>query len=351
MARTCGDAMTHEHPVRLHFADAVTREFAVREGQTVLAAALAAGLPLLHQCQSGSCGACAATLVAGEVAVRRGVGSTLLPGEWARGVRLLCQSEAVTACAFQLSYANDVGRATPRRCHAFVNAVESLAPDVVRLRLELAEDNWLDFLPGQYLRLRVPGTETWRSYSPSSTAQMLPQIELLVRLLDGGAMSTWLTQRCQVDDVVELEGPFGQFFLRGKTRAPHVFLAGGTGLAPVLAMLETIRAQGGIKPPLLLSFGCRAPTSLFGIEELALFGHWLPTLEVRTAVAQDAPPGCIAGTALSALSPDDFAHPETVVYVCGPPAMVEAAQTLLSGWGVNPARIHSEQFAPSAAPE
>lgn len=343
--------MSPEATVRLHYTDAVMRELTVRAGQTVLEAALQAGLPLLHQCQSGSCGACAATLLQGEVTPRAGAGSTVLPGEWARGLRLLCQSEAATACAFQLSYASEVGLATPRRCHAFVNAVETLAQDVVRLRLELAQDEWLDFRPGQYLRLQVPGAETWRSYSPSSSPQSLPQLEFLVRVIDGGAMSTWLTQRCQVDDVLELEGPFGQFFLREKTRAPHVFLAGGTGLAPTLAMLDAIRRQGGIKPPLLVAFGCRSPASLFGTEELALFQQWLPTLNVRIAVEQATPPECLAGTPLSALRPADFAHPETVTYVCGPPAMVDAAHALLSSWGVSPSRIHSEQFAPSAAPE
>ena len=343
--------MNSDTTVRLHYADAVTRELSVRAGQTVLEAALQAGLPVLHQCQSGSCGACAATLLQGDVAIRTGAGSTLLPGEWARGLRLLCQTEAATACAFQLSYASEVGQVAPQRCHAFVNAVEALAQDVVRLRLELAEDDWLDFRPGQYLRLKVPGTAVWRSYSPSSSAQRLPQLEFLVRLIDGGVMSRWLGERCQVDDVLELEGPFGQFFWREKKRAPHVFVAGGTGLAPVLAMLESIRRQGGIKPPLLLVFGCRSPTSLFGTEELALLQQWLPTLEVRTAVEQGAPQGCFAGTPLSALTAHDFAHPDTVTYVCGPPAMVAAAQILMSSWGVNPSQIHSEQFAPSAAPE
>jgi benzoate/toluate 1,2-dioxygenase reductase subunit len=343
--------MSLEATVRLHYADAVTRELTVRAGQTVLEAGLQAGLPLLHQCQSGSCGACGATLLSGEVATRAGAGSTVLPAEWARGLRLLCQSEAATTCEFQLSYASEDAQATPRRCHAFVNSVETLAQDVVRLTLELAQDDWLDFRPGQYLRIKVPGTDTWRSYSPSSTPHAVPQLSFLLRVIDGGAMSTWLTQRCRVDDVLELEGPFGQFFLREKTRAPHIFLAGGTGLAPTLSMLDAIRRQGGIKPPLLVAFGCRSPAALFGTEELALFQQWLPTLEVRTAVEQATPPGCIAGTPLSALRPEDFAHPEAVIYVCGPPAMVEAAHALLSNWGVSPSRIHSEQFAPSAARE
>jgi benzoate/toluate 1,2-dioxygenase reductase subunit len=314
----------------------------------VLDAGLQAGLPLLHQCRSGSCGSCAATLLEGEVAIRAGTGSTLLPGEMASGVRLLCQCEAVTPCAFQLSYGSAVGQAA-RRVYALVNAVERLAPDVVRVTLELAENNWIDFRPGQYLRFKVPGSDEWRSYSPSSTALGLPQLELLVRLIDGGLMSDWLTRACQVDDVIELEGPYGQFFLREKVRAPHIFLAGGTGLAPVLAMLDAIRRQGGIKPSLLVSFGCRSEAGLFGLEELALFQQWLPSLTVRVAVEHDPPAGRMAGTPLSTLTAADFAHPDAVTYICGPPPMVDAAHALLGRWGVTPARIHSEQFSASAA--
>lgn len=334
--------------VSLRFADGEAMEFAAQAGQTVLDAGLQAGLPLLHQCRSGSCGSCAAILVDGEVAIRTGAGSTLLPGETASGLRLLCQSEALSNCTFKLSYGSTDGQATSQRAYALVNALETLSQDVVRLTLELAEDNWLDFRPGQYLRLKVPGSGEWRSYSPSSAPQGLPNIELLVRLIDGGLMSQWLTRDCRVDDVVELEGPFGQFFLREKVRAPHVFLAGGTGLAPVLAMLEAIRRQGGIKPALLVCFGCRSEASLFGTEVLALYQQWLPTLEVRVAVEQGGSPGRKAGTPLSTLTPADFEHPEVVTYVCGPPPMVEAAQILLGSWGVHPARIHSEQFSPSA---
>lgn len=338
----------HRH-VSLLFADGERREFSAGVGQSILDAGIGAGLPLIHQCRSGSCGTCVATLEDGLTSACSGAGSTLLPGEYARGVRLLCQSEATANCTFSLNYELAVTATSPQRAHAFVDAIDTLAPDVVRLTLELAENNWLDFRPGQYLRLKVPGTDLWRSYSPASVAQALPRIELLVRLIDGGVMSGWLSRTGKIDEVVELEGPFGQFFLRETRRAPLVFLAGGTGLAPVLAMLESIRRKGGTKPPLLVCFGCRTEASLFGLEELTLFEHWLPSLSLRIAVEQSPVPGRFAGTPLSALTAADFAHTDTVTYVCGPPAMVEATQTLLGTWGVSASRIHCEQFSPSAS--
>lgn len=339
--------MTQVQSVSVHFSDGARREFSTSPGQTILDAGLLAGLPLLHQCRSGSCGACVATLIEGEVSARAGGGSNLLPTEVARGLRLLCQSSAVSQCAFSLAYSSDVAQRPPTRVHAFVNAIEQVAQDVVHLTLELAEGDWLEFKPGQYVRLNVPGTDAWRAYSPSSTTQTLPRLEFFMRLIDQGAMSTWLSRECQVDDVVELEGPFGHFFLREPCRNPHIFIAGGTGLAPVLAMLGTIRRQGGVKPPLLVSFGCRSEASLFGISELELFAQWLPRLSVRTSVEDRASATLNFGTALSALNANDFAHPESVVYVCGPPAMVEAVRTRLDGWGVDPSRVYCEFFSPS----
>ena len=342
--------MTSARLVRLQFTDGQVREFVAGAGQTVLDAGLLAGMPLLHQCRSGSCGACVATLLAGEIDTRSGTGSTLLPSEIARGQRLLCKSEASTDCTFQLAYAPEVGTLSPARVHAFVNELDRLSDDVVRLTLELAEDNWLEFRAGQYLRLKIPGTSEWRSYSPSSISNDLPRVEFLVRLIPGGTMSTWLAERCQIDDVLELEGPFGQFFLREPCRAPHIFIAGGTGIAPVMAMLHTIRRQGGVKPHVLVSFGCRSETSLFGESELELFAHWLPKFTSRISVEMTISSQRRLGNALTALGAEDFAHPNATVYVCGPPAMVEGARTLLQGWGVEPERIHSELFLPSNQP-
>ena len=341
--------MTAHHAIRLQFADEVTRECEAAPGQTVLDAALLAGLPLLHQCRSGSCGSCAATLLAGEVDIRTTQGSTLLPAERSQGVRLLCQTEARSGCYFSLAYPSTVGGVEARGAFAFVNTVEPLTKDVMRVSLELADEHWIDFRPGQYLQFKVPGTGTWRSYSPASHAASLPRVDFLIKLIAGGAMSDWLTNTCRTDDVVELAGPFGQFFLREPARAPHVFLAGGTGLAPVLSMLEALRRRGGKRPPMMLSFGCKSEAELFCLEELALYQQWLPGLEIRVAVERAAFGNRRLGTPVSVLTPVDFEHPETVTYVCGPPPMVDAASTLLASWGVRPTRIHSEQFAASAA--
>lgn len=339
--------MNQTHPVTLRFADGVSRAIDVGADQTVLDAALAAGVPLLHQCRSGSCSSCVAHLAEGEAPTRPGASSTLLASEFAAGQRLLCVTQPKGPCTFDLGYGSEEGGQPAVEAHAFVNAMEPIASNVVRLSLELAEGNWLTFRPGQFVQIEVPGAGVLRSYSPVSTEVDLPRIDLLIRLLPKGVMTSWLTCGAKVDAVVRLRGPYGAFFLREKKRAPHIFVAGGTGLAPVLAMIDRIRQLGGRKPPMLLAFGCATPDQLFYLDELELRRQWLPTLETRVCVDREGTDGLYQGSPVATLTAEDVADPDTVAYLCGPPGMMDAATARLVELGVKPENIFAEQFVPS----
>ena len=138
--------MTDAAKVVLRFSDGVEAPLEVAAGQLVLDAAIEAGLGVAYQCRSGSCTSCVARLVAGTAEMRPG-SSSLLAAEKAAGQRLLCSTEATTDCAFELPYESTAVGATTH-AHAFINAIEPLASDVMRLELELAEGAWLDFKPG-----------------------------------------------------------------------------------------------------------------------------------------------------------------------------------------------------------
>ena len=330
--------------VRLRFGDGVEHGFRVAAGQRILDAALAHDVPLLFQCRSGVCSTCAARLTAGTAPMRRGA-SVLLPSEAEAGLRLLCQAEAASDCAFALDYDSTIGSGGPVRVKAFVDAVASVAADAVRLRLELADGDWFDFRPGQFVRLRVPGTAVARNYSIASTPADLPVIELLVRLLPGGVASEWLRGSARPDDVVELEAPFGSFFLRAEVRAPHLMIAGGTGLAPIMAMLDTLRRRPGRRPPVVLSFGCATAAGLFHRDELDLRSLWMPGLDVRLSVDRGpAADGIRIGNPVAAIGASDVRDPDTVAYVCGPPGLIEAARAHLTALGLAPANFHAEHF-------
>lgn len=332
--------------VTVAFSDGVEHELAVEAGRSVLDTALEAGLPLLYQCRSGSCSSCLATLVEGEAGTLPGSASSLLASERAVGHRLLCVTGAQGACRFELPYDSKVGENRARDGHAFINAVEQVAADVVRLELELAEDSWIDFRPGQFIQVKVPGTDQTRSYSIATTPAELPKIELLIRILPGGVMSDYLLNRAAVDEVLEISGPYGAFFLQEGVKAPHVMIAGGTGLAPMMAMIDAIRAKPGRKPPILLSFGCQTAEGLFHGDAIELRRQWVPTLEVRRSVDRGPAPAEVrVGNPVEAV--EGPLDPETVAYLCGPPGMIAAARAHLQALGLAPDNIHSEQFVAS----
>ena len=327
------------------FSDGVESSISVAQGQTVLQAALAVDLPLMHQCRSGACGSCMAKVISGEVEKRAGVATSLLASEQAEGLRLLCVSEAHTDALIEFDYPSTVSG--PVKVSAFVDAVDWLAKDVAHLVLELAEDHWLDFRPGQFVRIRVPGSDEWRSYSMVSTEEALPRLEFLIRCLPEGKMSDYLRDDAAVDEVIELEGPFGSFYLRDDLQADHVMIAGGTGVAPMISMLDTIRQKSGRKPKMLLSFGCLDEPSLFYTEELELRTFWMRTLEAR--ISLDKVSGEIdyrKGNPVEAVQAADV-NEATVAYLCGPTPMIDAAFSHLESLGVKSENIHAEQFLSS----
>lgn len=331
------------------FSDGVEHDVPVDPGQSVLDAALAAEAPVLFQCGTGSCGSCLAHLEEGEADHREGVSSSLLPSERAQGYRLLCLTEPKGPCRFSVGYDSAAGAGRPIEGKCFVNAVERIASDVVRLELELAEGCWMDFRPGQFIQLKVPGTEVFRSYSMATTVADLPRIELLIRILPGGVMSEWLTTQAKVDDVIDVSGPFGQFFLKEKVRAPHVMIAGGTGLAPMMAMIDALRAAPGRKPKVILSFGCQTPEALFNLDQIELRSHWMASLDARISVDRGEPAsGVRLGNPVSALTAEDGLTADSVAYLCGPPGMIEAARKHLEALGLSPENIFAEQFVASS---
>ena len=337
-----------QHQVTLRFNDGVEHCVSVQTGETVLEAALEGDAPLLFQCRSGTCSTCIAHLHEGPASMRAGQASVLLPAEASAGARLLCCTEVAGDCVFTLDYGSAASGAGPHKANAFVEKVERIASDAVRLVLELADGDWIDFRSGQFIQVKVPGTNIWRSYSIASTPADLPVVELLIRLLPGGVMSGWLTGDATADAVIEIEGPFGAFSLADKVRAPHIMIAGGTGLAPMMSMIDTIRARPGRKPPILLSFGCASPDGLFHRDELELRQHWMPGLDVRLSVDRGYDRATLrVGNPVEAIGCNDVTDPDSVAYLCGPPGLINAARSHLIELGLKPENIHAEHFVAS----
>lgn len=201
----------------------------------------------------------------------------------------------------------------------------------------------MGFLPGQYVNVQVPGTDQTRAYSFSSHPQA-DEATFLIRNIPGGLMSGYLA-RAKAGDAMALTGPMGAFYLRPITR-PQVFLAGGTGLAPFLSMLELI-ATTGTDQTIQLVYAVTKLADLVEMERLQALAARIPSLTVTTVVADPASGHVKVGYATDHLTAADLWDGRADVYLCGPPPMVEAVRSHMMALGVTPASFLFEKFNPS----
>jgi ferredoxin-NADP reductase/ferredoxin len=329
------------HRARLIFQDGGELTVEVEPGQTVLEGALAVDAPMRYDCCTGSCGSCVVQCLDGETVVDSTGKVPVNADELVAGLRPACLTRLNSDAEFELPYSLGSAPSSPSKHSGTIVELRRGAPSVALLTLKLDRADDFVFQSGQYIRLAAPGVGEARAYSIASTTKELPLIELMIRLVPDGKMSRWLQERAKVGDRVKLQAPLGSFGLDDRANR-HVFVAGGTGLAPVLSM---IRSLYGRSQSALLCFGCTRRQELFYETELAALLAAMPELEVRIAVMDGADAGLRCGTAVSLLQPGDFdAH--TVSYLCGPPGMVDAARKAITEQGVEAGRIRAERFQP-----
>ena len=310
-------------PITLIFADGAARLVAAEAGQSVVDAASAAGLGLLVDCSNGQCGTCAASLVSGSIELGPYDRSVLPDADRAAGAILTCISRVTGPCAIELPY--DLSEATAEALPPIEGRVRSIARVALEtIRLEIEIDEPLHFQPGQYVRIRPHGGSEWRSYSMANGSGGTTLV-FYARLVASGVFSTWLAEVAAVGATVDVSEPHGRFFLRDEDR-PRLFVAGGTGLAPFLSMLEAIATdERRAALPTTLLMGVRSGAHLFGVDEIERLKTRLPGLNIEYTAEADPAERCRSGYAtdlIASLSLD----PRTRVYLCGPPPMVEAGR-------------------------
>jgi len=201
------------------------------------------------------------------------------------------------------------------------------------------------FLAGQYVNIDVPGSGQHRSYSFSS----LPgesKISFLIKKISGGVMSTWL-ESAQPGNKVQLTGPMGTFYLRAVER-PLLFLAGGTGLAPFLSMLEVL-ARANSQQKVHLIYGVTRDLDLVLVEDIQAYTLRLPNFTFSTVVAATESAHPRKGWVTQHMPAECLNDGDVDVYLCGPPPMVDAVRQYFDENGVEPASFHYEKFTPNAA--
>lgn len=310
--------------------------FQVAETESVLDAALREkGSALPYGCRNGMCGSCMATLRSGTVRYPDGRPPGLSAAEQAEGKVLLCQARPVSDLvieARELKTGSDLPiKIFPCR----VERRELLAPDVMRLFLRLPRAERLQFLAGQYVDILLSDGRR-RGFSLANPPHADAELELHVRRVPGGFFSNYVFEQMADKALLRFQGPLGGFFLREDANRPLILIGGGTGFAPLKAMLEHA-FHIGLNQPLHLYWGVRAKIDLY-LD--ALPRRWTqahPHFQYTPVLSEPRPDDGWTGrtgwvhAAVAADYPDLRAYE---VYISGPPPMIEAARPVFAAQGL-----------------
>src|SRR5688500_5625690 len=303
------------------------QHFEVEPGEAVLTAALRQGVMLPYGCKNGACGSCKGKIVAGSVDYGHYHARVLTEAERAHGKALFCQAKPLGDLVIEcrtIGAAKDIAvRMLPCR----VQKLEKVADDVMIIHLRLPANERLQFLAGQYIDFLLEGGER-RSFSMANPPHADELIELHIRHVAGGSFTDHVFAKMKERDILRFEGPLGSFFLREDSTKPIVFVASGTGFAPIKSIIESARHRK-VERPMVLYWGCRRPKDLY---LNALAESWAlaqPNFRYVHVVSEAAPGDAWSGRrgfvhrAVMQDFPDLSGHQ---VYACGVPVMVDSAR-------------------------
>jgi len=320
--------------------------FTVKEGESVLNAALRQGVMLPYSCKNGTCGSCKGRLESGEVHYPFHPPLALGREEIADGFALLCQAEPLTDLEIRAREIEAVRDIHVRKMPARVIEKTLLAPDVMRIRIKLPSAQRLQFLAGQYLEILLQDGKR-RAFSIASPPQAEDEIELHIRHVDGGGFTSWVFEEMKERDILRLEAPLGTFFIRNdELDRPMIFMGGGTGFAPLKAMLEDLLAQQDERR-VHLFWGARRTADLYLHEQALEWAAANAHLQYSSALldAADAQAsGSFHGNVHEAVLHE---YPELSafdIYMSGPPAMIDAARGAFLEHGADERRIFFDSF-------
>ena len=298
--------------------------FPVEADESILDAGLRHGYTLPYSCRDGVCGTCKGKVLEGTVNYGKYQKSTLTEAEKAAGMALFCrarpQSDVVVECR-EVNSAKDIQvKILPCR----VQKMEKRADDVMVLYLKLPANERLQFLAGQYIDIMTKDGEA-RSFSLANAPHDDEFLQLHVRNIVGGAFTQHIFTTMKERDILRFKGPLGTFFLREDSDKPILFVASGTGFAPIKSIIEHV-LHIGIKRPMHFYWGGRKLTDLYMLEQAR---EWEARGIKFTPVLSDSVPtdvwpgevGFVHQAVLSNYS-DLSGHQ---IYACGSPLMVEAA--------------------------
>lgn len=321
-------------------------QFSVRPSQTVLEAAIEAGLSLPYGCRNGACGACKGKVVSGKVMHDDYQGSAMSDAELAAGNALFCCARPLEDVVIECRELTGLNGIKPRILPARVQTMEKLTNDVMVMFLQLPASERLQFVAGQYLEFILKDGKR-RAFSIANAPHDATTIELHLRLVAGGQFTNYVFNEMPAKAIVRIEAPLGTFYLREDSQKPVIFVAGGTGFAPIKGIIEHM-LHNKIQREIILYRGGRTQGDLYMDALCQRWAEFVPNF-TYIPVLSEAPAEAaswqgrtgLVHQAVLADYPDLSAYQ---AYVCGAPGMVEVAHQTFVAQGLNADEFFSDAF-------
>jgi CDP-4-dehydro-6-deoxyglucose reductase len=303
------------------------RQFSCDAGESILAAAIRAGVGLPYGCKNGACGSCKGKLVSGQAEIGAHQERALSAAEREAGQTLFCCAMPQSDVVIEAREVFGVGDFPIKKLPSRVAKLERVTDDVMILSLQLPATERMQFKAGQYIEFLLKDGKR-RAYSMATAPHSDELLALHIRHMPGGLFTDQVFGTLKEKDILRFEGPLGTFFLREDSQKPIVMLASGTGFAPIKAMIDHWAHQESTRP-ITLYWGGRRPADLY---MNALCEEWAKTLPnfrympvISDALPEDNWTGR-TGFVHKAVMQDLQNLSDYQVYACGAPIMVESAQ-------------------------
>lgn len=324
----------------------------VEEGQTLLDAALRAGVYIPHACLHGLCGTCKVQVVEGEVSLGEASPFALMDFERDEGKCLACVATASgdLTIAAEIDDEPDAALLPMRDFEGTVARIVDLTPTAKGIFIEL-DGEGIEFQAGQYVNLHVPGLDQPRAFSLANAPSEKRMIELDIRHVPSGQATGYIHEQLKVGERLKLSGPYGRFFVRRSAPEKLLFLAGGTGLSSPKSMILDLLESGETRA-ITLVYGARNRAELYDdalFRELAARHAnfcYVPALSApQDGDAWDGATGFVHDVAHSHFNGDFRQHK---AYMCGPPVMIDACITALIRGRLFERDMYMEKFVSAA---
>jgi CDP-4-dehydro-6-deoxyglucose reductase len=322
------------------------RAFTVRQGESILTAALRQGVMLPYSCKNGTCGSCKGLVLEGEVHYPFHPPMALQRTDFANGFALMCQAEPMEDLQIKVREIEAVRDIEIRMLPARVVKKTILSDNVVYLRLKLPTAQRLQFLAGQYVDALLQGGKR-RAFSIASSPSLEDEIELHIRHVEGGDFTGYVFDTLKEMDLLRFEGPQGNFFVRNdQPERPIIMMAGGTGFAPIKSMIENL-IENDDKREIHVYWGARKTAGLY-MDDLPLsWADEYSHIHYRRALSEEPvidKTKCFHGLVHEAVIDE---HPDLSafdVYMGGPPAMIDAAKSCFAAHHLLEDRLYYDSF-------